>query len=162
MLGTFTANDFTVNSNHGTGTCSHLDTSFNTYGLVVGTLYNATDIHVHGAAYLPPGTDTSQSSIEILDTGCSAYTNLSTGLLDFQQAYTNAEYSQIYYSELKPTMVLDSNGVLTTIANKTTSFDVITFNTCNDNDCPLYPGNLSDPTAMLYGRGNWNGPQGET
>jgi hypothetical protein len=160
VAGKFTASSYTVNANHGSGKCANLDTSFSTYGLVVGTKYDGTDVHVHGAAFLPLGTDTSQASIQILDSGCAAYTNHSTGLFNFQQAYTNAVYSQYHFSKLAPSLQLDSTGKLSRVGSAVDGFDIITLNTCNDRDCPLFPGYLSHPSAWLFGEGNWNGPSG--
>ncbi|KAG1109583.1 hypothetical protein G6F42_015611 [Rhizopus arrhizus] len=56
--------------------------------------------------------------------------------------------------------MLDSNGKLTSTGASNGDFHIVTFNSCNNGDCNPFPGQMSDPSAMLEGIGNWNGPQG--
>lgn len=157
MGGTFTANSYTINSNHGTGSCSDPTEDLSTYGLVVGGEFIGSDVHVHGSAFLPGDTDT--DALEMLDTDCEAYTDKGTGLFDFDQAYKNAVNLQKVYAGLSPTMQLNSDATLTKLSDPVLDFNVFTFDTCL-NGCTVNADSLSDPEAFLLGKGNWNGASG--
>lgn len=147
---------YKVNTNYAVD-CSDIRNNLNGYGLVVGRFYNGGNNTVHGAIFLPEGTDT--SSIQQLNDDCPIYTDKGTGLLDFDQTYTNAVYASKKFSSLPPTLLLTSKDTLHTLSNPAGDFQVITMNTC-EYGCAFYEEQLSYPVNMLYGDGNWNGPQG--
>lgn len=133
------------------------------YGLVVGTTFSGVNTHVFGAAYLPTGTDTKQ--LEEQTSGCPIYTDRGTGLFDFDIVEQNFLYASKQFSTEPPSLQLDSNGKLTRIGQADSrGYDTVTFNTCSTTSqtCTIFSGQLSDPNAMLFGAGNWNGPQGMT
>lgn len=148
---------YTINAN-GAVNCSDIENSLDGYGLVVGGSLNATSHRVHGAIFLPFGTDTSK--IQSLNSNCPIVTDRGTGLFDFERAYLNSVFSSQLFAALQPTIKLDENDVLARLAPKLGDFDVMTVNTCNNFNCNLYPGQLSYSSHMLNGVGNWNGARG--
>lgn len=134
-----------------------MDTSLEGYGLVVGGEVDARDVHVHGAIFLPAGSDT--SGIQKLDNACPLSTDKGTGVFSFDQAHDNAIYASRKFANFAPSLLLDAEGKLSSVGGQTEGFDVITFNNCNNQQCDLHPGQMSDPRAMLFGQGNWNGPR---
>ncbi|KAL0143548.1 hypothetical protein V8B55DRAFT_1572281 [Mucor lusitanicus] len=160
IKGKFTGGSFTINQGHTSG-CQN-ETNLDGYGLVVGTTFAGTNTHVFGAAYLPAGTDTKQ--LEEQTSGCPIYTDRGTGLFDFNVVEQNFLYASKQFSTEPPSLQLDANGKLTRIGQADSrGFDTVTFNTCSTaQTCTIFSGQLSDPNAMLYGVGNWNGPQGMT
>ncbi|KAI8068838.1 hypothetical protein BDF21DRAFT_425603, partial [Thamnidium elegans] len=146
---------YTINGNHNVD-CSDVKNNLNGYGLVVGGFYNGGNNKVHGAIYLPAGTDT--STIQQLNNDCPIITDKGTGLVNFDQTYTNAVSASEKMSSLDPTHLLDNSGTLSRLSSSVGNFDIITMDTCK-NGCTILDGQLSDPTNMLYGKGNWNGPQ---
>ncbi|CEP07876.1 hypothetical protein [Parasitella parasitica] len=157
VRGAFSAHAYTVNSNHGAN-CSDVENSMSGYGLVLGTSgsdYKYSDIHVHGATFLPAGADV--SNIVPQDSGCSVYNDRGTGYFNFTQVELNAIAASQQFSVLPPTLHLDSEGVLTRLDDSAIDYDVITFGTCSN--C-TYNSNFSSPDAIYFGRGNWNGPVG--
>lgn len=157
VKGTFSSSTYTVNGNHA-GDCSHVDTSLEGYGLVVGGKVEANDVHVHGAIFLPAGSDT--SGIQKLDNACPMSTDKGTGVFSFDQAHDNAIYASRKFAKYTPSLLLNADGKLSSIGGQSDGFDVITFNNCNNEQCNLFPGKMSDPKAILFGQGNWNGPSG--
>ncbi|GAA5799146.1 hypothetical protein HPULCUR_004556 [Helicostylum pulchrum] len=155
VRGNMSASTYTINANHDVD-CSDVKNNLNGYGLVVGGNYNGGGNRVRGAIFLPAGTDT--STIQQLNSDCPIITDKGTGLLDFGQTYTNAVSASQKLSNFGPTILLSSSDKLTRISDKVGDFDVVTMNTC-EFGCTFHSGQLSDPTKMLYGIGNWNGPQ---
>ncbi|CAO0796738.1 unnamed protein product [Mucor circinelloides] len=161
IKGKFTGGSFTINQGHTSG-CQD-ETNLDGYGLVVGTTFAGVNTHVFGAAYLPTGTDTKQ--LEEQTSGCPIYTDRGTGLFDFDIVEQNFLYASKQFSTEPPSLQLDSNGKLTRIGQADSrGYDTVTFNTCSTTSqtCTVFSGQLSDPNAMLFGVGNWNGPQGMT
>jgi hypothetical protein len=154
--GKFTASSYTVNANHGSNDCSDIGTDFDSYGLVVGEEYDGTDVHVHGGAFLPDDSDTSE--IDVQTSGCGVYAG--DGLFNFGIAYDNAVYMQELFASYAPTYQLNSDDTITQLGSDVIGFAIMTMDTCNDYDCPLHPGTLSYPNHMILGDGNWNGIQG--
>ncbi|KAI7890945.1 uncharacterized protein EV154DRAFT_481753 [Mucor mucedo] len=131
------------------------------YGLVVGGRTHATVDHVYGASYFQKETDISR--IRKYGEGCPIFTDQGTGFFDFKQAHTDAIMASMKLSVLHPTLKMDENDVLTRLHDKENDFDVITMNTCNDYNCHLFPGMLSDATHIISGRNiEWKTSQGET
>lgn len=157
MGGDFSGHSYTVNTQHGSD-CTDLRTSFAGYALIVGKNdvgYTYDDVHVHGAVFLPSGTD--KSNVQQLDGACPVYNDQGNGLMDFRMVQVNAVIASMKFSYMEPTLHLSSDGTLTRIGTSSTGFDVITFGTCNT--CS-YPADFSSPDAIYYGIGNWNGPMG--
>ncbi|KAI9262584.1 hypothetical protein EDC94DRAFT_648369 [Helicostylum pulchrum] len=69
---------------------------------------------VHGEIFLPEETDT--YSIQRLNDDCPINTEKGTGLLNFDQTYTNAVYASEEFSRLPPTL-LTSEDTLHTLGN---------------------------------------------
>ncbi|KAI9486227.1 MAG: hypothetical protein EXX96DRAFT_626311 [Benjaminiella poitrasii] len=153
VQGKFKASSYMVNANENVD-CSS-DSGIESYGLVVGGSVDADGVRVRGNAEVPAGSTGLQETVN----SCSINKG-TTGLYDFDQAQENAISASQILAGLKPNLYLDSNGKLSKIGSATDDFNVITFNTCNDGDCKLYAGEMSDPSALLEGIGNWNGPQG--
>lgn len=150
--GKFKGSGYYVDAN-GDPDCSD-PTDVSGYGLVVGGSVDADQIRVKGNVDVPEGT----TGLQETENSCSIYNN--NGIYDFDQAKSNAIAASKIFASLTPTLVLDSNGKLTSTGASNDDFQVVTFNSCNDGDCSPFPGKMSDPSAMLEGVGNWNGPQG--
>ncbi|KAL9548923.1 hypothetical protein MBANPS3_005452 [Mucor bainieri] len=155
----FYAFAFTVNKEHPSD-CTELSDDLGGYGLVVGGSVVGSDITVNGAVYLPPGSDT-RAIKKAAGSNCPTYSNQNTGVFDFAQIQNYAIDASMKLSSKSPSLYLDASGKLTRIGQPTDSgYDVITFNTCNNQNCPLFPGKMSDPNQILFGKnGGWNGPQ---
>lgn len=147
--------DYTVNLNH-TFNCTDITSNLNGYGLVVGGQYDGENNQVRGATYLPDGTNI--STIQQLDSDCPLVTDKGTGILNFDQAYTNAIEASKKLAGLSPTLILADNGNLSRISDPVSKSDVVTMDTCK-NGCTFHTGQLSDPKRMLYGSDTWDGPQ---
>lgn len=152
VQGDFKASSYYVNAN-GDADCSDPN-DISGYALVVGTSVHANQVRVKGAADVPAGTQGLQET----QGSCAIRTN--GGLYDFDQAQSNAIEASKTLASMKPTLMLDSNGKLTSTGASNDDFHIVTFKSCNDGDCNPFPGQMSDPSAMLEGIGNWNGPQG--
>jgi hypothetical protein len=64
-------------------------------------------------------------------------------LLDFNKIQSET----IKVATYQPNLCPDESGNLMGIGDKTNGYDVITMNTCNKRNFPLYPGNMSDPSV---------------
>ncbi|KAK4517287.1 tRNA (guanine-N(7)-)-methyltransferase non-catalytic subunit TRM82 [Mucor velutinosus] len=151
VQGDFKASGYYVNAN-GDADCSDPN-DISEYALVVGTSVHANQVRVKGAADVPAETQGLQET----QSSCAIKTNVS--LYDFDQAQSNAIEASKTLASMKPTLMLDSNGKLTSIGTSNNDFHIVIFKSCNDGDCNPFPGQMSDPSAMLEGIGNWNGPQ---
>ncbi|KAK4510118.1 BolA domain UV induced protein Uvi31 [Mucor velutinosus] len=117
--------------------------------------YTYSDVHVHGAAFLPDDANT--DNIQQLDEACPVANDRGTDLMDFRLVQMNAILASIQFHLMEPTLHLSSDGTLTKIGYSSTGFGVITFGTCKT--CS-YADTFSSPDAIYYGIGNWNGPIG--
>lgn len=156
--GKFTASSYTVNANHGSSNCSDLSINLNSYGLIVGGEYKGTDIHVNGAAFLPDNAD--KSTIQVQTAGCEAFTQQGTGIFNFHDTYSTVSYIQKTYASYLPSHRLNPDDTITQLGPLAAGFAVMTMDTCNEYDCPLYPNQLSYPFRMFLGKDNWNGVSG--
>lgn len=152
VQGDFKASGYYVNAN-GDVDCSDPN-DLSSYALVVGTSVHANQVRVKGAADVPAGTQGLQET----QSSCAIKSNV--GIYDFDQAQSNAIEASKTLASMKPTLILDSNGKLTSTGASSGDFHIVTFKSCNNGDCNPFPGQMSDPSAMLEGIGNWNGPQG--
>ncbi|KAF1802263.1 hypothetical protein V8B55DRAFT_1572278 [Mucor lusitanicus] len=159
VKGMFYAFDFTVNKEHSSD-CTNLSDDLNGYGLVVGGSVVGSGITVNGAVYLPPGSDVTVIK-KAAGSNCPTYSNQNTGVFDFAQIQNYAIDASIKFSSETPSLYLDASGKLSRIGQPTDSgYDIITFNTCRNQSCPPFPGKMSDPNQILFGKnGGWNGPQ---
>lgn len=137
--------------------CSDPD-SFNSYGLVVGGIIDTFNTHVHGNAFLNSG-GTIEEVIE-LDAGCFVTDQLGTGNFDFDLVKEMTIKSNQEFANLNPTLILETDGSLTELRDEIANYEIITFHSCNGVLCSSYPTVESDPSAILFGEGNWNGIQG--
>ncbi|KAI9486218.1 MAG: hypothetical protein EXX96DRAFT_604411, partial [Benjaminiella poitrasii] len=149
--GNFKASGYYVNANLDVD-CS--DDSIDSFGLVVGGSVDASDIRIRGNADVPNGSSGLQETIS----SCKIAQGSSN--FDFDQAKNNAIKASKVLASMEPTLQLDSNGKLTSIGSSKDGFNVLTLNTCNGGNCNLFPGEMSDGSAFLEGKGNWNGAQG--
>ncbi|KAL9546583.1 hypothetical protein MBANPS3_006590 [Mucor bainieri] len=157
VQGNMHAPNYVVNANHGAD-CSDPD-SFNSYGLVVGGIVDTFNTHVHGNAFLNSG-GTVEEVLE-LDVGCFVTDQLGTGNFDFDIVRQMTIKSNQEFASLQPTVVLETDGSLTELREgQLANYEIITFHSCNDVLCSSYPEIESDPSAILFGQGNWNGIQG--
>ncbi|GAA5799145.1 hypothetical protein HPULCUR_004555 [Helicostylum pulchrum] len=109
--------------------------------------YNGGSNTVHGEIFLPEETDT--YSIQRLNDDCPINTEKGTGLLNFDQTYTNAVYASEEFSRLPPTL-LTSEDTLHTLGNPAGNFQIITMNTCKYGRA-FYEEQLSYTVNILYG-----------
>lgn len=96
-----------------------------------------------------------------LDVGCFVTDQLGTGNFDFELVKQMTIKSNQEFAELQPTIVLESDGSLTELREgQLPLYEIITFHSCNGVLCSSYQDIESDPSAILFGQGNWNGVQG--
>jgi hypothetical protein len=148
--------DYSINYLGPTSDCSNTDPSFADYGLIVKNEIFPGQIPVRGEVFLPGGADKSIIAQQI--STCPVNNDGSTGLFDFDSVMNQAIDVSKIFSTYQPSLYLNESGSLVTIGDKTNGYDVITMNTCNDGNCPLYPGKMSDPSAFLFNESTWNGP----
>ncbi|CAO0790500.1 unnamed protein product [Mucor circinelloides] len=155
--GNMHAPNYVVNANHGAD-CSDPD-SFNSYGLVVKGIVDTFNTHVHGNAFLNSG-GTTEEVIE-LDAGCFVTDQAGTGNFDFDLVKKIATNSNQDFASLQPTVVLEPDGSLTELREgQLANYEILTFHSCSGVLCSSYPDIESDPSAIFFGQGNWNGVQG--
>jgi hypothetical protein len=147
---------FNVNDLGPTSDCSNADPSFADYGLIVKDGISSSQISVRGEVFLPNGTNPSMITQQI--STCPVNNDGSTGLFNFDSVMNQTINVSRTFSTYQPSLYLDGSGNLITIGDKTNGYDVITMNTCNGRNCPLYPGKMSDPSAFLFNGSTWNGP----
>lgn len=154
MAGTFG----TINKNSAIK-CSNVKNNYlSGYGLIVGGQLQATIDRVKGTSYFQTGTELSR--IREHDEECPIFTNQSTSLFNFKQAYSDSVLTSMKLSTIIPTLKLDENDVLTRLDTKKSDFDVMTMNTCNEFNCHLYPGMLSDSSHIINGVAKLKDSQG--
>ncbi|KAL7335318.1 hypothetical protein PS15p_200810 [Mucor circinelloides] len=155
--GNMHAPNYVVNANHGAD-CSDPD-SFNSYGLVVKGIVDTFNTHVHGNAFLNSG-GTTEEVIE-LDVGCFVTDQAGTGNFDFDLVKKIAINSNQDFASLQPTVVLEPDGSLTELREgQLANYEILTFHSCSGLLCSSYSEIESDPSAIFFGQGNWNGVQG--
>jgi len=115
--------------------------------------------HVHGNAFLNSG-GTTEEVIE-LDAGCFVTDQAGTGNFDFDLVKKIATNSNQDFASLQPTVVLEPDGSLTELREgQLANYEILTFHSCSGVLCSSYPDIESDPSAIFFGQGNWNGVQG--
>lgn len=91
---------------------------------------------------------------------CQIYHENGTGLFSFPDFQSTARSAQDSYQSQKPTLYVSGDGTVARLSDPPAgSPDVVTFNTCNDGNCPI-DGQLSDPSGVLYGQNGYTGPKG--
>ncbi|KAI8060775.1 hypothetical protein BC940DRAFT_337333 [Gongronella butleri] len=155
----FSGPHYVVNANRG-ATCDNIEAELGGYGLVVRGTVVTEETDVHGQAFLAGGG--SVTEVKEQEAGCEVVTDRGTGSVDFDAFETYLMQLSQIAANIPPNLKLDENGVLqgASAGDSSTGVHVLTFDTCNDNDCPLYPGSLSSAALPILGTGNWNGPQG--
>jgi hypothetical protein len=145
-----------------TDDCSNIEPNLSDYGLIVRDavyfhrLRHRRPISIRGEVFLPEGFDT-DNVIQKIST-CPVNNNRRTGLFDFDSVMEQATNVSRTFSTYQLSIYLDESGNLATIGNKTNGYDAITMNTCNNGNCPLYSGKISDPSAFLLNETVWDGP----
>jgi hypothetical protein len=154
--GALHADSFFIDVLGPTSDCSNVDSSFAGYSLIVRDPMSPDPIAVRGEVFLPNGGDTSVVTEQI--STCHVNNDGNTGLFNFDSVMNQAIVVSRTFSTYKPSLYLDESGDLVTIGDKTSGYDVITMNTCNNENCTLYPGRMSDPSAFLFNETAWEGP----
>lgn len=141
--------------------------TFATYSLVVGGHIDAYLVSVNGDGYIAGGGDINRVTETVAD--CTLHINDGTGMLNFTLVELALVRASQKLANMIPTDKLESNGSITSLgdhisANTSPRYRVFTMNTCQNSLPPSYncsdiPSNsLSDPSAMFFGKGAWNGP----
>ncbi|KAI7903523.1 uncharacterized protein BX663DRAFT_506748 [Cokeromyces recurvatus] len=154
VQGSFHAPNYVINANHGAD-CSNLN-SFNSYGLVVGSLVDTFNTRVHGSAYIAGGGNIEE--ILQLDDGCIVTGQQGTGFFNFTTVNELLIDSNRRFADFQPTLILDeSGGLLTLSGSELLNYEVVTFHSCNGFTCSQYFSLESDASAILFGDTFWNG-----
>ncbi|KAI9495708.1 hypothetical protein BDB00DRAFT_870250 [Zychaea mexicana] len=154
------APNYIVNANRGQDCSVPPTTGLDGIGLVVGGLTATQDTRVHGDS-VHAGGGNLEEIVELNEgEGCAIFDDIGTGAMDFEVAENAAIEASIILAASDPNMYIDANGVITNLGTGDSNYKIFTFNTCNDRDCNV-PGVLSDPSAILLGEGNFNGPSGD-
>ena len=158
--GKFTAPNYLVNANRGQNCTADPATSFDGIGLVVRGMTDTRDTHVHGDSLNAGGGDLNEiKELNIAD-GCAVDSDLGTGAFDFDIAENAARRASLILAATQPNMHMAASGKVTDLGSGNSNYKVFTFNTCHGENCNV-GGALSDPNAILLGRGNYNGPRGD-
>jgi hypothetical protein len=144
-----------INTLGSTSDCSNVEPDFGDYGLIVRRATYGGSFSVRGEISLSPIVVQSTFAQAILTCPTNNYT---TNILDFEKARNESIDVAMEFSTYQPSLFLNESGNLVSIGNKTNGYDVITMNTCNEGNCDLYPGKMSDPSAFLFNASTWNGP----
>lgn len=146
--------------------CMHptSDNAFATYSLVVGGHIKTLIVSVNGNGYIAGGGDIDR--VEETVANCTLHTDDGTGMFNFTQVEQALVHASQTLAKMTPTRRLESNGSITTFADNMSAhphYRTFTMNTCQDGppscNCSDLPyDSLSDPSAMLFGKGTWNGP----
>jgi hypothetical protein len=106
--------------------------------------------------FFPNGVDILRV-IQLIPT-CHINNNENTSLFGFDDVIGQAINVSRIFSTYQPSIYRDESGNLISIGYETNGYDVITMNTCNEGDFPLYPGRMSDLSSFLFNETAWNGP----
>ena len=138
--------------------CSNAN-SLNSYGLVVGGRIDTFNTHVHGSAYISNGGTTEE--VLQLDEGCFVTSEKGTGIFDFALVKDLLQSSSQDFANHPPTVILESDGTITELRdNQLGLYEIFTFHTCSTASCSADKDIESDPSAIFFNIGNWNGVQG--
>ncbi|KAL9549220.1 hypothetical protein MBANPS3_005303 [Mucor bainieri] len=154
--GNFHAPNYVVNANHGAD-CSATG-SLNSYGLVVGGITTTSNTQVHGSAFLSQGGTVDE--VKQQNSGCYVTADEGTGIFDFALVKELAITSSEDFERLTPTAILNADGTITYLRDGLELYEVIDFHSCAGPICSQTPAVESDPDAILFNKGNWNGVQG--
>lgn len=146
--------------------CTHptSNNAFATYSLVVGGQIKTRIVSVNGNGYIAGGGDIDR--VEETVANCTLHTDDGTGIFNFTQVEQALVHASQKLAKMMPTRRLESNGLIKPVADDMSAhprYRVFTMNTCqgsppscNCSDLPY--DSLSDPSAILFGKGTWNGP----
>ncbi|KAL9542977.1 hypothetical protein MBANPS3_008341 [Mucor bainieri] len=155
--GNMHAPNYIVNANHGSD-CDNIN-SLNSYGLVVGGKIDTFNTHVHGSAYIAGGGTTEE--ILQLDGGCFVTEEKGTGIFDFAMVKDLLQTSSQDFANHPATVILETDGTVTELRdNQLALYEIFTFHTCSTASCSADRETESDPDAIFFNIGNWNGVQG--
>ncbi|KAK4514243.1 uncharacterized protein ATC70_001832 [Mucor velutinosus] len=155
--GNMHAPNYIVNTNHGSD-CSNVN-SLDSYGLVVGGHIDTFNTHVHGSAYIAGGGSTEE--ILQLDDGCFVTSEKDTGIFDFALVKDLLQLSSQNFANHPATVILESDDTITELRDHQLAlYEVFTFHTCSTASCSADRDTESDPNAIFFNIGNWNGVQG--
>lgn len=168
--GSFLGSNYTINSQADQLDCSSTNNNtsinhFADYGVVVAGPVPATDIKINGDAYLGNGT---AHGVSVLQPSCNVTITNGTGDLDFEALQYVAMNVSYYLANQSPTMVLDGEGNLSYILNDTNitsnnPYNSIKFDSCSQpGQCGVSEDGASNPQAIFFANGTWNGSQGES
>lgn len=115
--------------------------------------------HVHGSAYIAGGGTTEE--ILQLDGGCFVTSEKGTGIFDFALVKDLLQSSSQDFANHPATVILESDGTITELRdNQLALYEIFTFHTCSTTSCSVDRDTESDPNAIFFNIGNWNGVQG--
>ncbi|KAL9538625.1 hypothetical protein MBANPS3_010788 [Mucor bainieri] len=157
--GDFSAPNYVVNANHG-AICSRTR-SFPSYALVVGGNVDTQNTMAYGSAYIN-GTGT-LDQIVIEEKGCSVFDNKKTGVFSFPSVKEDLLLANQLLAEHEPTAFLLRTGTLTPFRDRQMdNYEILTFHTCGQTTCSIFPKLESQPDGMFLGQGDWKGPNSPT
>jgi hypothetical protein len=81
---------------------------------------------------------------------CSITKDNRNGHSDFDKVFSKVKVVLQESSTYRPSLRLNENDVLTIIAEKINDCYVITMNTYNDDDCPLYLANMMPYSKRIF------------
>ncbi|KAI9495721.1 hypothetical protein BDB00DRAFT_927324 [Zychaea mexicana] len=151
--GAFTAPNYLVNANHALS-CSG-SSIVDRFGLVIGGEVDTYDTRIRGSVFYQSVSVSADLRLLSEGEGCSLFTDSSP--VDFDVVESVSIVASLLLSSLTPNVQLNADGTVNVLDSSSTRYSIFTFNTCSS--CDLQ-GTLSDPSAIFFNQGNWNGPQG--
>lgn len=125
----------------------------------MGGRINTFNTHVHGSAYVASGGTTEE--VLQLDEGCFVTSEKGTGIFDFALVKDLLQSSSQDFANHPPTVILETDGTITELRdNQIGLYEIFTFHTCSTASCSADRDIESDPSAIFFNTGNWNGVQG--
>ncbi|ORZ12372.1 hypothetical protein BCR42DRAFT_468130 [Absidia repens] len=153
VQGDFIGHDYVLSTNH-QFQCSS-DVKLDNTAFVVGGTVTGQVVISRGMSYV--GNVAGSNSVS----GSCPPAQQGTGPVDWAAYYLYWTGLSEALSQLMPTHFIDNNNKMNAITpGSTNSINVFTFNTCNEFNCPLWPGFLSTPDNIFSGYGTWDGPAG--
>ncbi|KAI7899793.1 uncharacterized protein BX663DRAFT_519518, partial [Cokeromyces recurvatus] len=150
------AREFNVNTK-GNAKCPSNMNNINTVGLFVQKQLEGT-VDVRGTAFVPEN-----AKVQVKEEGYKCHRDLSSKFsLEMNVLKYQANYASRFFAIRNPTIVVGSDGGISFPSDQTWNVNdfelwVYLFSTCNNGDCNIHPGGMSDPSAILEGKSAWNG-----
>ncbi|KAI8146473.1 hypothetical protein BJV82DRAFT_703854 [Fennellomyces sp. T-0311] len=151
--GSISAPNYLINANHRLACTSPEEVP--RFGFVVGGDVDTYDTKIRGSAY----SLYKNSELKMLSTdeGCEMYNT--TIPVDFPQVERASISASLNLASTEPNLKLHADGRVEVLEETNSMFKIFTFDSCSG--CEVN-GILSDPSAIFFNTGNWNGPQNWT